>query len=242
LKGYRITFIRHGFTQGNVDGKYIGTTDLPLAKEGAEQLYDIAEKADYPSFQKIYISPLKRCLQTAYILAPNCYMVEMPQLREMDFGEFEGKTPGELKDREDYKKFLEGGLDNPPPGGESVREVVGRCYDALSVIIGDMMEEGLTNCAVITHSGIIMNMLACFGLPKRRAIEYACGFGEGFEVMVSASMWQRSGAFEIIDTFPHSEEPFEDDYADDSDHGEHDHADEDEHDCDCGCHHEHEQG
>ena len=53
--------------------------------------------------------------------------------------------------------------------------------------------------------------------------------------MVSASMWQRSGAFEIIDTFPHSEEPFEDDYADD-------HADEDEHDCDCGCHHEHEQG
>ena len=60
--------------------------------------------------------------------------------------------------------------------------------------------------------------------------------------MVSASMWQRSGAFEIIDTFPHSEGPFEDDYADDSDDGEHDHADEDEHDCDCGCHHEHEQG
>ena len=45
MKGYRITFIRHGFTQGNVDGKYIGTTDLPLAKEGAEQLYDIAEKS-----------------------------------------------------------------------------------------------------------------------------------------------------------------------------------------------------
>ena len=168
-------------------------------------------------------------------------MVEMPQLREMDFGEFEGKTPDELKDREDYKKFLEGGLDNPPPGGESVREVVGRCYDALSVIIGDMMEEGLTNCAVITHSGIIMNMLACFGLPKRRAIEYACGFGEGFEVMVSASMWQRSGAFEIIDTFPHSEEPFEDDYADDGDDYDYD-EDEHEHDCDCGCHHEHEQG
>jgi alpha-ribazole phosphatase len=205
MKGYRITFIRHGYTQGNIDGKYIGITDLPLANKGAQELYDIAEKADYPTFQKVYISPLKRCLQTAYILAPNTYTVELPQLCEMDFGKFEGKTPEELKDDEDYKKFLEGGLDNPPPGGESARQVVTRCFDAISTIIGDMMEEGLTNCAVVTHSGIIMNMMACFGLPKRKPIEYACGFGEGFEVLVSASMWQRSGAFEIIGKFPRAE-------------------------------------
>lgn len=216
MKGYRITFIRHGYTQGNIDGKYIGVTDLPLAKDGAAELYDIVERADYPSFQKIYISPLKRCLQTAYIIAPNSYMVELPQLREMDFGRFEGKTPDELKDDGDYKKFLEGGLDNPPPGGESARQVVTRCYEALSVIIGDMMEEGLTNCAVITHGGIIMNMMSCFGLPKRKPIEYACGFGEGYEVMVSASMWQRSGAFEILSKFPQECEQTDDE-------------------CECGC-------
>lgn len=202
MKGYRITFIRHGATQGNADGKYIGVTDLPLSKEGAEHLYDVAEAADYPSFQKIYISPLKRCLQSAYILAPNCQMVELEQLREMDFGKFEGKTPDELKDDPDYAAFLKGGLDNPPPGGESAREVVTRCYDALTTIIGDMMQEGLTNCAVLTHSGIIMNLMAGFGLPKRAPLEYACGFGEGFEVVLTASMWQRSGAFEIVNTFP----------------------------------------
>ncbi|MGN0633393.1 MAG: histidine phosphatase family protein [Oscillospiraceae bacterium] len=220
MKGYRITFIRHGYTQGNIDGKYIGVTDLPLAKEGAEELYEIIEKAGYPSFQKVYISPLKRCLQTAYIMAPSCYTVELPQLREMDFGKFENKTPEELKDDEDYKKFLEGGLDNPPPGGESARQVVTRCFDALSTIVGDMMEEGLTNTAVITHSGIIMNMMACFGLPKRKPIEYACGFGEGFEVLITASMWQRSGAFEIIGTFPPTESYPEDDYA----YGEQEHS------------------
>lgn len=203
MKGYRITFIRHGFTQGNTDGKYIGVTDLPLSKEGAAELYEKAEQAGYPSFQKVYISPLKRCLQTAYILSPNCQMVEIPQLIEMNFGKFENKTPQELKDDEDYKKFLQGGLDNPPPDGESAREVVTRCFEALSIIIGDMMEEGLTNCAVVTHSGIIMNMMACFGLPKRKPLEYACGFGEGFEVMVSAAMWQRSGVFEILGEFPH---------------------------------------
>ena len=202
MKGYRITFIRHGATQGNADGKYIGVTDLPLSKEGADTLYDKAEAAGYPSFQRVYISPLKRCLQTAYIMTPNCQMIEIPELVEMDFGDFEEKTPQELKDDPRYAEFLKGGLDNPPPNGESARQVVTRCLKALTKIIDDMMEEGLTDCAVITHGGIIMNMLACFGIPNRDPMSYACDFGEGYEVLVTAALWQRSGAFEIIDTFP----------------------------------------
>ena len=65
-----------------------------------------------------------------------------------------------------------------------------------------MMYEGLTNVAVCTHGGLIMNMLAGFGVPKRKPMDYACDFGEGFEVMVTASMWQRSNAFEVIGTYP----------------------------------------
>lgn len=217
MKGYRITFIRHGATQGNADGKYIGITDLPLSADGAAALYEKVEQAGYPKFQKVYISPLKRCIQTAYIMTPNAFTVEIPELVEMDFGDFEDKTPEELKDREDYKQFLLGGLDNPPPGGESARQVVSRCFAAITSIIGDMMEESLTNVAVITHSGIIMNMLACFGLPKRNPMEYACGFGEGYEVLVTAQMWQRSGAFEIIGSFPPEYEPQRGEYFIDTD-------------------------
>ena len=51
MKGYRIAFIRHGMTQANLDGRYIGTTDLPLCREGADQLYEKIEKYDYPSVQ-----------------------------------------------------------------------------------------------------------------------------------------------------------------------------------------------
>lgn len=212
MKAYRITFIRHGATQGNADGKYIGITDLPLSADGAAALYEKAEQAEYPRFQRVYISPMKRCLQTAYIMTPNIFTVEIPELVEMDFGEFEDKTPEELKGREDYKQFLLGGLDNPPPGGESARQVVTRCFEAITKIIGDMMEEGLTNVAVITHGGIIMNMLACFGLPKRSPMEYSCGFGEGFEVLVTAQLWQRSGAFEILGSFPAVYEPARGEY------------------------------
>lgn len=202
MRGYRITFIRHGATQGNAEGKYIGITDLPLSAEGAAVLYEKYEEAGCPTFQKVYISPLKRCLQTAYIMANSTPMVEIPELVEMDFGDFEEKTPAELKDLPEYKKFLQGGLDNPPPNGESARQVVTRCFKAMAKIIEDMMEENLTNVAVITHSGIIMNLMSCFGLPKRSPMEYACDFGEGFEVLVTAQLWQLSGAFEIIGSWP----------------------------------------
>ena len=69
-----------------------------------------------------------------------------------------------------------------------------------------MMYDGLTNCAVITHGGIIMNMLSCFGVPKMQPNEYACDFGEGFEILISASMWQRSNAFEILGRFPYTKD------------------------------------
>ena len=202
MKGYRIAFIRHGITEANEDGRYIGTTDLPLSSAGAQELFDKLEKLDYPNPQKVYISPLKRCKQTASIIYPNCYTVELPELREMDFGKFENKKAEELMDTPEYKQYIKGGLDNPPPGGESARDMVNRCYEAIKIIISDMMYEGLTSAAVVTHGGIIMNMLSCFGVPKRRPMDYSCDFGEGFEVLVTASMWQRSEAFEVLGRYP----------------------------------------
>lgn len=206
MKGYRITFIRHGMTEANADGRYIGITDLPLSSKGAQALYDKLEKYEYPPAQKVYTSPLKRCKQTVSILQPNRLTVELPELVEMDFGEFENKKISDLMDTDEYKAFIKGGLDNPPPGGESLRSVINRCYKALQIIISDMMYEGLTNVAVVTHGGIIMNMLSCFGVPKRSPMDYSCDFGEGFEVIVTASMWQRSEAFEVLCTYPAGEE------------------------------------
>lgn len=205
MKGYRICFIRHGMTEANTDGRYIGITDLPLSSDGAQALYDKLEKYEYPPAQKVYTSPLKRCKQTVSILQPNRLTVELPELVEMDFGDFENKPVSELMDTESYRKFIKGGLDNPAPNGESLRDVITRTYKALQMIISDMMYEGLTNVAVVTHSGIIMNMLSCFGLPKRQPMDYSCDFGEGFEVLVTASMWQRSEAFEVLGTYPAGE-------------------------------------
>ena len=48
-----------------------------------------------------------------------------------------------------------------------------------------------------------MNILSCFGLPKFSPNDFACDFGEGFSVLVTAQMWQQSNAFEILGRLPY---------------------------------------
>lgn len=203
MTGYRIHFIRHAITVANEEGRYIGITESPVSEKGKKELIEKTEKMVYPDVDKVYVSPLKRCIATASFIYPEGYARVVPELREMNFGEFEGKTVNELMGRPDYKQFLQGGLDNPAPGGESIRKVVERCYEAVQFIIEDMMRNGYKNAAVVTHSGIIMNILSCFGLPKYSQSDLACDFGEGFSVLVTAQLWQTSGAFEILGRLPY---------------------------------------
>ncbi|MBR6874111.1 MAG: phosphoglycerate mutase family protein [Ruminococcus sp.] len=202
MKNYKIRLIRHGMTSANSEGRYIGVTDTPLSADGIKQLYEKADKLYYPQVQKVYTSPLKRCKQTADILYHDAFTVELGLLAEMNFGDFENKRQEQLYDEPAFKQWIEGGIDAAPPGGESARDVMNRCYEALNIIISDMMYEGFTEAAVITHSGIIVNMLSCFGVPKLRPADYCCDFGEGFEIGITAAMWQRSGAFELLGRFP----------------------------------------
>lgn len=206
MKGYHLKIIRHGKTDANLNASYIGLTDLPLSMEGKNELMKKTEELDYSSVQKVYSSPLKRCVQTASILYPDRFVQVVNEIREMDFGDFEGKSTDELVNLPEFKEWLKGGLDNAPPNGESMRSVIERCYEGFDFIIKDMMDEGLTNCAVVTHSGIIMNTLSCFGVPKYKPMELACDFGEGYEILATAQLWQLSNAFELLGKFPYLKE------------------------------------
>lgn len=205
MKGYRISILRHGITEANENGVYIGKTDYPLSEAGREALQDKFDQLEYPKVQRVYSSPLERAIQSAEILFPDREIVIVDDLREMDFGVFEGLCVDDLIKLDSYKKWLKGGLDNPPPNGESLRSMMLRCYSALNLIIMDMMKEGLTHTGVVTHSGILMNMMSCFGLPKMKPMEFACEPGEGYEILVSAMLWQNGNTFEILGKIPGNE-------------------------------------
>ncbi|HNX63580.1 MAG TPA: histidine phosphatase family protein [Oscillospiraceae bacterium] len=211
MKGYRLSIIRHGKTEANETARYIGTTDLPLSESGRNELIEKYEINDYPKIQKVYSSPLIRCKETAEIIFPDRELMTVDGLREIDFGDFENQSVEDLIELDCYKEWLKGGIDNAPPDGESIRSMIERSYNALNIILADMMKEGLTHCGIVTHSGIIMNMLSCFGLPKMKPMEFACEVGEGYEIIITAKLWQTGNVFEILGRIPYISE-FDDGY------------------------------
>ena len=68
MKGYRISLIRHGMTEANENGIYIGSSDLSLSPKGAAEIAAKMDEFDYPKVHRVYTSPLKRCVETADIL------------------------------------------------------------------------------------------------------------------------------------------------------------------------------
>ena len=205
MRSYRIAILRHGRTAANEDGRIIGKTDLPLSEDGRKELEEKAALKEYPRVEQIYTSPLERAVQSADILFPDREITMVDDLREMDFGIFENMYITDAVKLDSYKRWLKGGLDNPPPNGEAPRAVMLRCYASLNAIIMDMMKRDILRAAIITHSGIIMNMLSCFGLPKLGAMEFTCEPGEGFEIAVNAMMWQNGRTFEITGRIPGGE-------------------------------------
>ena len=197
MKNYYLYLIRHGITEGNLDGKYIGQTDLALCPQGEKQIQQLVKAGVYPCVEKVYTSPLKRCVETAQIIYPDIQLSKVDEIAEMDFGQFEGKTQKELENLQEYTAWLKGGPAACPPDGEKFGDFSLRCISGLDIIFRDMMKKEITRAAMVTHGGVITNLLAGFGLPKGHPADYMCGPGEGFEILLSTFLWQKGPAFEI---------------------------------------------
>lgn len=203
MKNYRLHFIRHGLTEANKQGLYVGRTDYELCFEGIQELVRLKQEYEYPWVDTVYTSPLLRCVQTAGILYPDARLVPDQSLIELDFGDFEGKSYYELKDDPDYDRWLQDSMSTAPRNGESGDVFVDRIIGACSQIFEDMMQQELTDVAVVTHGGVIMTLMAALGLPKRNMREWAIGNGRGYTVLMTPQMWMRDRAFEVAGLMPH---------------------------------------
>ena len=101
-----VLLIRHGATAGNLKKRYIGRTDQPLCAAGEAQLRRLAD--DLPPCDHLFCSPLLRCRQTAQLLWPGVEQTVVDELRETDFGPFEGNTVKAVVDRITGKAPFEG--------------------------------------------------------------------------------------------------------------------------------------
>ena len=112
---YKIHLIRHGMTEGNKEGRYVGRCDLPLCDEGIAEIRSLIETLQYPKVQAVYSSPLTRCIETADLIYPEVPITVVEDLIEVSLGDFEGKCIKDLKDQPSYQAWLTDSLNNPPP-------------------------------------------------------------------------------------------------------------------------------
>lgn len=213
MRTYKLHLIRHGLTQANLQGTYIGQTDVSLTKEGLENLSKLMKKYIYPNVDLVYTSPLKRCVQTAYQLFPQVEMKIVEQLSEYNFGEFEGKNYKELMQNEVFLEWLENSKEVAPPNGENSQEFCMRILTGISKIFEHMVSNEIHSAAVITHSGVITTLLATIGLPKQNIEQRIIPDGTGFTVLLTPEMWHRSGCFEIFEAIPYRNFEIEDTYT-----------------------------
>lgn len=199
MRTLKIHLIRHGMTDANIQGQYIGCrTDLPLSPEGVDELRLLRENTEYPEVEKLYSSPMLRCRQTAAVLYPSKEVTAIENLREYDFGEFEGKTAAQLEGYSAYGDWASGKV-SAPPNGESNDEFIKRVCVGFNEIVCDMLNSGISNAAVIMHGGATMMLLAASAVPRHRAVEWTSENGRGYSVMVTPSLYHSSGVIEVYD-------------------------------------------
>ena len=197
MRTLKIHLIRHGATDANYDGRYIGCkTDLPLAPEGMNELRMLKDDIDYTEIERLYSSPMLRCRQTGAVLYPDFEPVMVEELKEYDFGSFENKTAAELESNPNFIPWTSGRL-SAPPGGEDNSEFIKRICVGFNKIVLDMIEGGLTESAVIMHGGAIMMLLGVSAVPRSKPVEWTADNGRGYSVRVTPSLYHKSGVIEV---------------------------------------------
>lgn len=150
----RLILIRHGETDWSLEKRYCGLTDACLNKKGIEQAGELCKRLEKESIDRVYTSDLKRALEFARILFKDKEIEVIPELKEMNFGIFEGLTHEDIMEMhaEIYKKWLRDPSKTAIPKGDSLIDFKERIERALARLISLNKDKTL---AIVTHAGPI---------------------------------------------------------------------------------------
>lgn len=155
-----IYFLRHGETVASKTGGFCGTSDVELTAEGGIMAKDFAVAYQSVPWKAIFCSPMRRTIATA---KPLCELVGMEMqlrdgLKEIDFGEWEGKTPAEVNREyhDDYVRWQSEPGWNAPPGGERAIDIARRSSEVIAEIEATYPDG---NVLLVAHKATIRIML-----------------------------------------------------------------------------------
>jgi probable phosphoglycerate mutase len=197
----KIYLIRHGKIDTGNEKRYVGITDLLLNNEGVEQANFLKSYFSHIPIDKVYTSPLKRCLQTSKIICEekNQDYIIVEELREINMGIWENKPIEHIK--KDFPQLYEERGKNLeyfiPPEGESFHQLANRVLLAFDNIVKNKCESNelshlpigagengthrgnYENIIIVAHAGVnrvILSQILGYSMQDIFSIEqpYGC--------------------------------------------------------------------
>jgi probable phosphoglycerate mutase len=146
----KIIVVRHCETEWSATGRHTSHTDLPLNEDGRRRAAAIAGELAGERFEVVLTSPLRRARETCELAGFGSAAVAFDDLREWDYGEYEGRTTPEIRaERPDWVLWRDG-----CPGGELPDRVSGRADRVLARL------EEVEGAALLFAHGHIIRVLA----------------------------------------------------------------------------------
>jgi len=154
----RLILIRHAQSDYNLENRYCGFSDPRLNNKGIWQSKRMAAYLENVSVNMVYSSDLRRAYETAMIIFKNESIEKVADLREMNFGIFEGLMYKEII--EEYPELFNSWINNLTesqiPQGEGLKDLSKRIKKRLSFILS---QHGGETIGMVTHGGPIRIIL-----------------------------------------------------------------------------------
>jgi probable phosphoglycerate mutase len=156
----RLFAVRHGETDWSLSGRHTGRTDVPLTEAGRERAKKIGDALAGYKFALVLTSPLARARDTAALAGFSDAIVE-DDLREWDYGDYEGRTTLDIREEQPGWFLWHDGV----PNGETIEEVAARADRVIARV------RGVEGDVLVFAHGHILRVLAA------RWLDLEPGFG-----------------------------------------------------------------
>jgi probable phosphoglycerate mutase len=152
-----IWLIRHGETEWTITRQHTGWNDIPMTERGRESARAVGKYLSKRKFQLVLASPLQRAFETCRLAGYGEVARVEPDLREWNYGDYEGRTPDEIRASIPDWSIWKYGVS----GGETIEQVADRArrtLDSIDQVDGDV--------AIFAHGHFLRILASCWvGLP-----------------------------------------------------------------------------
>ena len=179
-----LILLRHGQSQWNLENRFTGWEDVPLTEKGVKEAKLAGEsmKKNKILIDEIFSSKLKRANKTAELALREMNISHLwsenilnmtcnTSLNERDYGDLVGLNKQETADKygKEQVHIWRRSFDIPPPGGESLKDVVNRVKPYFIKFIKPKIESG-NNILIVAHGNSLRALMIEIGLYKPEEI------------------------------------------------------------------------